>query len=146
MDELHIDDFYKDCAIVLLRLYRSFPRKVSVYVGDLCGYEETDDIGLYSDRFQACFAAIVWLTEEGYIRHAGSIGQEAIELATLTQLGFSHLSGRPIKTSKSKTSEFPTLAAQLHHAITQSTSEDVSTITRQIIQNLSFHKTHNTVH
>lgn len=138
MDELHIEDFYKDCAVILLRLYRSFPRKVSVYVGDLCGYEETDDIGLYSNRFQACFSAIIWLTEEGYIRHAGNIGQEAIELATLTQTAFAHLSGKPLELSESPAS-FATLAAQLHHYITQGTSEELSELTHRLLNNLSVH-------
>ncbi|MFC3151168.1 hypothetical protein ACFOEK_09015 [Litoribrevibacter euphylliae] len=138
MDELHIEDFYKDCAVILLRLYRSFPRKVSVYVGDLCGYEETDDIGQYSNRFQACFSAIVWLTEEGYIRHAGNIGQEAIELATLTQAAFSHLSGKPLPTSDAHTS-YATLAAQLHHCVTQATSDELCEVTRCLLNNLSVH-------
>ncbi|GLQ30107.1 hypothetical protein [Litoribrevibacter albus] len=137
MDELHIEDFYRDCAIVLLRLYRSFPRKVSVYVGDLCGYEETDEIGLYSDRFQSCFAAIVWLTEEGYIRHAGSIGQEAIELATLTHTSFTHLCGKPYANESGDFPRFATLAAQLHEAITKGTSNEVNQLAQRLLSNLA---------
>ncbi|GAA3937107.1 hypothetical protein [Litoribacillus peritrichatus] len=142
MDELHIDDFYRDCAIVLLRLYRSFPRKVSVYVGDLCGYEETDDVGLYSDRFQACFAAIIWLEEEGFIRYAGTIGQEAIELSTLTQKAFNQLSGRAYQAPNAQTVAFssaPTLAAQIHSALNQGTSEQVSHLTSQLLNQYTLH-------
>jgi hypothetical protein len=136
MDELHIDDFYKDCAIILLRLYRSFPRKISIYVGDLCGYEETDDIGLYSDRFQACYAALMWLTEENIIRHSGTIGQEAIELATLTNKGFNQLSSRPVTPIQEQHSNQPTLAVQLHYAITKGTTNQLSDLMHQLIQKL----------
>ncbi len=140
MDELHIDDFYKDCAVVLLRLYRSFPRKTSIYVGDLCGYEETDEIGLYSDRFQACFAAIMWLAEEGHIRYAGTIGQEAIELATLSQKSFTLLSNKPVEYSNNdQHEESPTLAKQIHRAITQGTSNQVSYLISQLLSQTVVH-------
>ena len=35
MADIHIDDFYRDCALILLRLYTSFPRKSVLYVDDI---------------------------------------------------------------------------------------------------------------
>jgi hypothetical protein len=78
-------------------------------------------------------------TEEGYIRHAGSIGQEAIELATLTQTSFAHLSGRPYQVEKQQDSKHPafaTLAGQLHHAVTQGTSNEVSHLVQKLLSQL----------
>jgi len=115
-------------------------RILSVLVKDLCGYEETDDIGLYSNRFQACFAAIIWLTEEGFIRYSGTIGQEAIELATLSQKSFTRLSGRPFQFSENALpDESPTLAKQIHQAITQGTSTQVSYLISQLLSHTVIH-------
>jgi hypothetical protein len=142
MDQLHIADFYKDCAVTLIRLYRSFPRKTSVYVGDLCGFEETDELGLYSQRFQACFAAIQWMIEEGWIRHEGSIGQEAIELATLSQNTFYHLNTAPYPLTNSSDNDLPdvatysNLADQIHTLLTQGTSDQLNHLMHRFINKL----------
>lgn len=58
MADLHIDDFYRDAALILLRLYRTFPRKTILYVDDISGPDTPDEFGLHSERFQSCFSTM----------------------------------------------------------------------------------------
>jgi hypothetical protein len=94
MTDLHIDDFYRDSALIFLRLYSQFPRKIILYVDDICGADTPDEYGLPSDRYQACFSAMVWLGEQGYLSHSGTIRQTAIDQAVLSEKGFLLLSSR----------------------------------------------------
>jgi hypothetical protein len=88
MADLHIDEFYKDAAIILAQLYAAFPRKTSVYVEDVAGADRPDEFGLHSKRHLGCFGTMLWLGEEGWIRYVDTIGQMAIDQATLTQTAF----------------------------------------------------------
>ena len=92
MADIHIDDFYKDAARTLVQLYNAFPRKIAVYVEDISGPDTPDEFGLPSPRHQACFAAMLWLAEEGYLRYMDTIRQEAIDQAVLTHKAFVLLS------------------------------------------------------
>ena len=94
MADLHIDDFYRDCALILLRLYGTFPRKTILYVDDICGPDSPDEFGLHSERHQSCFSAMVWLAEAGYVSFTETIREEALDQAVLTQRGFLLLSSR----------------------------------------------------
>jgi hypothetical protein len=94
MADLHIDDFYRDCALILLRLYSTFPRKTVLYVDDICGPDTPDEFGLHSERHQAAFSAMIWLSEAGYVTFAETIREEALDQAVLTQRGFLLLSSR----------------------------------------------------
>jgi hypothetical protein len=94
MADLHIDDFYKDVALILLRLYGVFPRRHLLFVDDICGFEEPDEFGLPSARSLGCFSAMVWLGEEGYLRFEAPIRQEALDQTVLTEKSFLLLSSR----------------------------------------------------
>ena len=94
MTDLHIDDFYKDAALIFLRLYNTFPRKTILYVEDICGEDQPDEFGLHSERFLAGFSTMVWLGEQGYLRYDAAIKQEALDQAVLTEQGFLLLSSR----------------------------------------------------
>jgi hypothetical protein len=94
MADLHIDDFYRDAALILLRLYRTFPRKTILYVDDISGPDTPDEFGLHSERFQSCFSTMVWLADQGYLDFDGTIREEALDQAVLTQRGFLLLSCR----------------------------------------------------
>jgi hypothetical protein len=94
MTDIHIDDFYKDVAIIFLRLYTTFPRKTILYVDEICGADEPDEFGLHSERFLSGFSAMVWLTEHGYLKCDGPIKQEALDQAVLSEQGFLILSSR----------------------------------------------------
>lgn len=106
--DLHIDDFYKDAAIALLQLYSSFPRKITLYVEDVCGPDEPDEFGVHSQRFLSCFGALVWLSEQGYLGFESTIRQEAIDQATLSHKAFLMLSSRShLETTDTEKSELP---------------------------------------
>ena len=94
MADLHIDDFYKDAALILLQLYQVFPRKAAIYVEDISGPDEPDEYGLHSKRYTACLSAMLWLAEQGYLSYESTIRQEAIDQAALTHKGFTLLSSR----------------------------------------------------
>lgn len=85
MTDLHIDDFYKDCGLILLRLYNHFPRKTILYVDDICGSDAPDEFGLPSDRYLAGFSAMLWLADENYLRYSDTIQQQALDQAVLTE-------------------------------------------------------------
>lgn len=101
MNDLHIDDFYKDTAVILARLYSVFPRKTAIYVEDISGPDTVDEFGLHSDRYLACLSTMIWLSEEGYIRFEDTIKQEAIDQATLTHKGFTRLSKQATQSTQS---------------------------------------------
>jgi len=92
--DLHIDDFCQDVARVLINLHACFPLKHAVYVEDISGPDEPDEVGLHSPRFSACLGAMLWLAEEGWIRYDTLIYQEGIDQAVLTQKAFLVLSAQ----------------------------------------------------
>lgn len=94
MADIHIDDFYRDCALIFLRLYAMFPRKGILYVDDITGPDEPDEFGLHSDRFHAGFSTITWLAQNGYIQYSEAIKQEALDQAVLSHKAFMILSSR----------------------------------------------------
>ena len=81
---LNIDDFCRDVAVALLQLASRFPRPYNLFVEDVYQPEETDEFGLHSERFLACFSALSWLHDEGYIRYEQALRMEAVEQAVLT--------------------------------------------------------------
>ncbi len=91
MSDINIDDFFKDAAIALVQLYGMFPRRHALFVEDVCGPDETDEFGMHSDRYLACFGTLLWLGEEGYVRYEHSIRQDAIDQAVLTARCFTVL-------------------------------------------------------
>ena len=91
MNDLHINEFYQDAGRVLTALLGVFPRPVPIYVEDISGPDEPDEYGVHSSRHQACFATLLWLGEEGYLRYDEPIKQEAIDQAVLTGRCFTAL-------------------------------------------------------
>lgn len=92
MSDIHIDDFYKDAAKILVRLYRSFPRKDLLLVEDISGPDSPDEYGLHSTRYQAGFGAALWLADSGYLNYGETIRQEGMDQVILTHKAFTLLS------------------------------------------------------
>jgi len=88
---INVDEFCKDAARALLVLSQTFPRPHTLFVEDLCGPDEADEFGMHSDRHLACFSTLLWLAEEGYLRYADTIRQEAVDQAVLTGRAFTLL-------------------------------------------------------
>lgn len=130
MADLHIEDFYRDVAKIFLQLYAGFPRKCVLYVEDISGPDEPDEFGLHHPRFQACFSAMVWLAENGYLTFDAPIGQEALDQAVLTRRSFLLLSSRsdlalspaPAETSPSVSEHSRTNISQLRSALNSASS------------------------
>jgi hypothetical protein len=91
MLDVHIDDFFKDCAVILLHGFKYFPAKQVLYVEDICGPDEADEFGLHSPRHLAAFGAIIWLQEEGYIRFTEVDRQESVDEFVLASKAFTRL-------------------------------------------------------
>lgn len=115
IDDIHIDDFCRDSALILLYLYHHFPRKTELYVEDIIGPDEQDEYGLHSTRHLSCLATMVWLAEEGLIRYGDTIRQEALDQVVLTQATFLSLAKPydPLRhASKPVTPDLPHLVQQ----------------------------------
>lgn len=91
MLDVHIDDFFKDCAVILLHGFKYFPAKQILYVEDICGPDEADEFGLHSPRHLAAFGAIIWLEEEGFIRFSEIDRQESVDEFVLASKAFTRL-------------------------------------------------------
>lgn len=50
MADIHIDDFFRGCVVILLRLYNHFPRKIALYVEDIADCSPADEFGIPFDR------------------------------------------------------------------------------------------------
>ena len=135
--DLQIDDFYHDASRALLSLYRAFPRKSTLYIDELIGYQEPDEYGLPTVRHQSCLGTLLWLGEEGYLRHAGTIRFEAVDQAVLSEKGFLRLTAR-IASPTLESSGLPpsvlrvrcTLASQLQEALRSGDGEDLARLAR----------------
>ncbi|WP_317932067.1 hypothetical protein [Halioxenophilus sp. WMMB6] len=92
MADIHIADFHRDCASILALLYRSFPRKIQLFVDDIAGPAEPDEFGLPSPRHNACFSTMLWLADAQYLSYHSPIRQEALDQVTLTHMSFILLS------------------------------------------------------
>lgn len=91
MLDVHIDDFYKDCAATLLLGFRLFPRTQTLFIEDISGPDDVDEFGLHSPRHQAAFGAVLWLKDEGFIRFSAMDGQKSVDDFVLTSKAFSRL-------------------------------------------------------
>ncbi len=143
MQDLHIDDFYKDAGLILMALFLTFPRKSTVYVEDICGPDEVDEFGLHSPRYLSCFGTMLWLGDEGYLRYDDTVRQEAIEQAVLSHKAFMLLSARHefiSETSDEDDTLPPSVLAQrqtnvfrLHRAIRNGSSEQLRQIMHYLL-------------
>ena len=88
MSDIHIDDFYKDAARILVLLYSHFPRKITLYVDDISGPDTPDEFGLHSPRYQACFHTMLWLASTGYLDYGQMVYQDALDETCLTHKAF----------------------------------------------------------
>lgn len=141
MADIHIDDFCRDAARVLLHVYGAFPRRTSVYVEDIAGPDEPDDVGLHSERHMACLGTMLWLAEEGYIRYEAMVYQDGIDQAVLTGRSFTLLSSVSDVRYESAPPDVPavvavekmTLVEQIRAALRSGESRKVTAIMRYLL-------------
>lgn len=82
--DVHLDDFFKDCALILLTGIRHFPRPITLFVEDIAGPDTVDEFGLHSQRHLAALGTIRWLKDEGYIRFGEVDRQESVDEFIIT--------------------------------------------------------------
>lgn len=139
MADLNILDFYKDTALILMSLQRVFPRKMDLFVEDLIGPDQVDEFGLHTKRHEACFGAMLWLSEEGFLRFGATIRQEGVDQAHLTAKGLIKLLAiinAPI--TEAKLDDVPSFEAQerltmiehMRRAIASQSSEQLTQVMR----------------
>lgn len=84
MLDVHIDDFFKDCATILLTGIRCFPRPQTLFIEDISGPDDKDEFGLHSNRHLSALGTLIWLQEEGYVRFTGLHRQESVDEFVIT--------------------------------------------------------------
>lgn len=114
MLDVHIDDFWKDCAAILIIGMRRFPASQTLYIEDISGPDEVDEYGLHSNRHLAALGAVQWLKAEGYIRFSTIDRQESVDEFALTAKAFTRL----ISLDENNTAVFQTLEYALLQADT----------------------------
>lgn len=135
MADIHIEDFYRDSAKILLKLYGHFPRRGDIYVDEISGHFELDEFGIPSARHQACFSCMRWLAEEQYLRYQDQSRQDGLGQAVLSQNAFMALA-RPTRTFRNDLTHLPasvadqqaTLAHQLRGAIKRKDNLTIKTL------------------
>lgn len=142
MADIHIDDFCRDVALIVVSLYNAFPRRHTVYVEDISGPDETDEVGLHSTRYHACLGAMLWLAEEGYLRYESLVYRDGIDQAVLTNKTFVVLSAvsdvrfdDPVdpRLPESVAQFKQTLISQIRTALRSGSSNNVSQIIRYFL-------------
>ncbi len=140
MSGINIDDFCKDAARALLVLYRAFPRPVTLVVEDLAGPDQPDPFGTHSERHMACFAALLWLADEGVLRFDDTIRQEAVDQAVLTGRSFTLLCSPAPGFAPPEAADLPEsvrLEQQTHvHRLERSLAERSSILVRAAVLDL----------
>lgn len=91
MLDVHIDEFWNDCATILLTGMRAFPRPQILFIEDICGPDRVDEFGLHSARHLAALGAVQWLQDEGFIRFSTLNRQESVDDFVLTGKSFRRL-------------------------------------------------------
>lgn len=141
MADIHIDDFCRDAALTLLHLYSAFPRRTSVYVEDIAGPDQPDEVGLHSDRHMGSLGTMLWLAEEGYVRYDAMIYQDGIDQAVLTGKSFTLLSSLSEVRYEDPAPELPdavavekmTLVEQIRAALRSGESRKITAIMRYLL-------------
>lgn len=115
MNDIHIEDFYRDAALILIALYKHFPRKQLLFVEDISGPDTPDEFGLHTPRHLSCLQTMIWLGDEGFLRYEDIVRQEAIEQSVLTQRAFLLLSSVELPASEAMPSSRSLLISQYTH-------------------------------
>ncbi len=133
LSDLHIGEFYADAAKILINLFRIFPRPITLYAEDICGPDTPDEYGVHSPRYQACFATMLWLGDEGYIRFQDTIKADAIDQAVLTGPCFTALL-TPVPEAES---ERTTVVFQLNQALASQSSAEIAQSFKILLHKMS---------
>lgn len=135
MSDIHLDDFYRDTARILVALYNHFPRKTTLYVEDIAGPDQPDEFGLHSPRHLACFHTLMWLAHTDYLTYESLIRQEAADEIVLSHRGFLLLNSElPADTTTHATAPLQQLIIQrIRRELKEGTSTTLANLMHQVI-------------
>lgn len=91
MLDVHIDDFFRDAAIILITGLQQFPAPRTLFVEDICGPDDMDEFGLHSPRHLAALGCLQWLRDEHFVRFGVIDRQESVDEFVLTSQSFTRL-------------------------------------------------------
>jgi hypothetical protein len=94
----NIDDFNRGCALIMARLYKSFPQPVILDIAGIDGGEDLFDeekAGRLSDRLGVYIATVQFLADEGYLIFRQHDGCSGFSGARLTSKGLAALNRVP---------------------------------------------------
>lgn len=139
----HIRNFYHDCAKTLILLFNQFPKQQNLWVDDIAGEDQPDAFGLHSERYQAGFSTLLWLAEEGWLRHTGAIEQpqKGLDQAVLTQAAFLCLSS-PAQAKPANIAELaqPNHIDTIRQALKEAHTQSIQDAMQHIFQKYLFYK------
>lgn len=136
MSDLHIDDFYRDVAKILVILYGHFPSKMTLFIDDIAGPDTPDEFGLHSPRHLACLHTMLWLGKHGYLNYEQLVRQEAIDQVALTQIAFLLLTQFvESPPQENGSSELPTFISRLRYELKSGTSFSIAALVRSLLEN-----------
>lgn len=135
MSDIHLDDFYRDTARILVALYNHFPRKTTLYVEDIAGPDQPDEFGLHSPRHLACFHTLMWLAHTDYLTYESLIRQEAADEIVLSHRGFLLLTSElPTGTTIHASAPLQQLIIQrIRRELKEGTSTTLANLMHQVI-------------
>lgn len=136
MTDIHIDDFYRDAANILVTLYNTFPRHVTLYVEDISGPDTPDDFGLHSKRHESCLSTLLWLATSDYLNYKDAIKREGLEEVTLTHRTFLLLNSAPTADGLNPTEPHGSdslLINQLRQELKNGTSHTLAILVKNIM-------------
>ena len=98
----NVDLFNEYTAVILARLYESFPVKTDLDVRAITGHADVDEFGIIiapdgrrSKEAEVAFASIEWLLETGYIRAEDRRYPYGFDRCVLTAEGLRLLNATP---------------------------------------------------
>jgi len=123
--DIHIDEFNRDTAVALIRLYNNFPNPMALYVDDITRVDDADEYGVISERHQRCIGALLWLAEEKIIRYRDTIGFDGIEQAVLSLQALHALHSKP------ETGVAISIIDEIRDAMREKSSESLKRVMQQ---------------
>ncbi|HAG93707.1 MAG TPA: hypothetical protein DCL78_06280, partial [Gammaproteobacteria bacterium] len=111
--------------------------------------DQVDEFGLHTKRHEACFGAMLWLADEGFLRYGATIRQEGVDQAYLTAKGLIKLStiiNAPL--TETPAQDLPSFEAQerltmiehMRRAVQSQSSEQITQVMRMFFTELDEHQ------
>jgi hypothetical protein len=116
----NLDDFNKATAVILSKVYETFPQRLAIPVGEWV--DNPMDVNLYGDT-------IMWLSREGFLSFENRSGNQQFYGVTLTTKGLMALNSMP-----DVVKDHSTLGQKLAKAAKENSKEALKGLVNQLLQ------------